>query len=469
MSPLLATLAYAAGIGAIFYFDRDEEAHTSGFLWVPVIWLLINGSRPVSAWFQTGAPVTEAVSDGSPMDAAVYGAVIAAGVVALCTRGRRVIDFVKTNPVIIVFVAYCLISCMWSDDGFVAFKRWIKSVGDVIMIVIVLTDPHPLDAIKRFFCRAGYVLIPASILCIKYYPQWGRTYNPWTWEPMFTGVTTFKNLLGMTVLVCALSTLWCLIRSWSELRGKRRWQHIAAEVSILAMSIYLLLTADSMTSFSCLLLAGMVMIVASQPWVIRRPWILHLTAAAAITIAIVALFFDSSGDMVKELGRNSTLTGRTAIWSEVIVLARQFPWFGAGFESFWMGDRLLIMWKVVKGIQEAHDGYLEVYANLGAVGIAFLGTLIVIGYRHVIDAWSRNATIGTVKMGFFVAALIYSLTEAGFRMMSPVWLGFLLAVITIPPRRLKKEGVIAPPQWAAAEEEEEYSLAATYKGRAEAV
>jgi O-antigen ligase len=210
------------------------------------------------------------------------------------------------------------------------------------------------------------------------------------------------------------------------------------------------------------------MIVASRSWVIRRPWILHVTAAAAVTIAVVALFFDNSGDMVKHLGRNSTLTGRTAIWSEVIVLARQFPWFGAGFESFWMGDRLLIMWKVVKGIQEAHDGYLEVYANLGLVGVAFLGTLIVTGYRHVMDAWSRDPIVGTMKMGFFVAALIYSLTEAGFRMMSPVWLGFLLAVITIPPRRLKKEGVIAPPQWTVAAEEE-YSLAATYKSGAEAV
>jgi exopolysaccharide production protein ExoQ len=464
MSPLLATLVYAAGIAAIFYFDRDEGAHTSGGLWVPVVWLLINASRPVSAWFNTGLPSSEVSSDGSPMDAAVYGAIIAAGVVVLCTRARQVINFIKSNPVILLFIGYCLISTMWSDDGFVALKRWIKSAGDVIMIVIVLTDPNPLAAIKRFLCRAGYVLIPASILCIKYYPQWGRTYNPWTWEPMYTGVTTFKNLLGMTVLVCALGTVWCAIRSWYELEGKRRWQHLAAEAAILAMSVYLLLTADSMTSFSCLILAGAVMVVACQSWVMQRPWILHVAVVAAISVAVVALFFDNSGGMVKSLGRNSTLTGRTAIWSEVIVLSHQFPWFGAGFESFWMGDRLFTMWRVVKGIQEAHDGYLEVYANLGFVGIGILGCLIIIGYRHVMDAWTRNVTIGTVKMGFFVAALIYSLTEAGFRMMSPVWLGFLLAIITIPPRRLKRKPEVVPSKVAKLERDPYPSLAATYKG-----
>jgi len=102
MSPLLATLVYAVGIGVIFYFDRDERDRTSGSLWVPVAWLLINGSRPVSAWFQTGTPAGEVSADGSPLDAAVYGAIIAAGVVVLCTRGRRVLDFVKSNPVILL-------------------------------------------------------------------------------------------------------------------------------------------------------------------------------------------------------------------------------------------------------------------------------------------------------------------------------------------------------------------------------
>jgi hypothetical protein len=48
MNTLLATLVYCAGIAVIFYLDRDEKVRTSKALWIPVIWLLINGSRPVS-------------------------------------------------------------------------------------------------------------------------------------------------------------------------------------------------------------------------------------------------------------------------------------------------------------------------------------------------------------------------------------------------------------------------------------
>jgi len=139
--------------------------------------------------------------------------------------------------------------------------------------------------------------------------------------------------------------------------------------------------------------------------------------------------------MVESLGRNSTLTGRTAIWKEVIKLSNERPILGTGFETFWMGDRLQAVWQVEEGIQEAHDGYLEVYANLGWVGIATLALLIFTGYGHVMKAYRRDRALGSMKIAFFTTAIIYSLTEAGFREMCPVWLGFLVAVIIVPSRR----------------------------------
>ena len=464
MNTLLATLVYCAGIAVIFYLDRDEKVRTSKALWIPVIWLLINGSRPVSLWFQGGPTEGTEFTDGSPVDAAVYGAVILAGLIALSRRMSRVWSFLKSNRALVIFFSYCLVSTMWSDEPFVSFKRWIKAAGDVIMIVIVLTDADQRDAIKRFLCRAAYVLIPLSILFIKYYPDWGRSYNPWTWEPMYSGVTTFKNLLGMTTLVGALGTLWCFIRSWRELRGRRRWQHLVAEGIILCMSIWLFLTADSMTSFSCFMLAGMVMLIASLKFVARRPWIIHVAVVAAISVALVALFFDTSGDMVKKLGRNSTLTGRTAIWQEVVEQAKHSPILGTGYEGFWMGDRLAAVWRVEKGIQEAHNGYLEVYANLGWVGIGLLAWLIVSGYITVLAIYSRDHTIGVIKLGFFVAALIYSFTEAGFRMMSPIWLGFLLAVMWVPPRQSRPSEAPTPAKKKVRQEERYPTFATTYQG-----
>jgi exopolysaccharide production protein ExoQ len=444
MTPQLATIIYIVGIIAIFFLDRDKTVRTSRALWIPVMWLMINGSRAVSLWLQSGPTVGDQYADGSPIDAAVFGALSMGGLVVLVSRRDQVEKFLRGNAPILLFLAYCALSTLWSDYSFVSFKRWIKSVGDIVMILVVLTDPNPVAAIKRFLCRVGFVLIPVSILFIKYYPDLGRSYNPWTWIPMYCGVTTFKNQLGMITLVCAMGSLWCFVRAWRNRKARLRLQHLLVHGTILGMAIWIFNIADSMTSFSCFVLAGSVLVVANQSWIVRRMALLHLMVAAVITISLIALFFDSSGTLVQTLGRDASLTGRTAIWSVVLELAKARPLLGTGFESFWMGDRLLKVWDVEKGIQEAHDGYIEVYINLGWVGLIFLTSLIVTGYRNVITVFRQNQTIGSIKLAYFVTGVIYSCTEAGFRVMSPVWIAFILGIVAVPPSILKEKPARTP-------------------------
>jgi hypothetical protein len=401
---------------------------------------MINGSRPVSMWLQSGPTVDTGYVDGSPLDAAVYGVLILAALVILATRWTRIHGIVANNSALFIYVAYCLASTVWSDYTFVSFKRWIKSIGDVAMILIVLTERDQHTAIRRFLCRVGYVVIPLSILCIKYYPNIGRSYNQWTWTPQYCGVTTFKNLLGMITLVCTLGILWSFVRTWRE-RPPHRWRHLFAQGVVLAMAVWIFQIANSMTSLSCCVLAGSVMVMANQSWVARRKVLVHLMLAGIVVISVVALFFDSSGGMVQSLGRNSTLTGRTDIWRIVIQLSKPSPILGAGFETFWMGDRLETMFRFEKGIQEAHNGYLEVYANLGWAGVILIAAVIASGYRNVFRTYTEDRSLGSIKIAYFATGIIYSLTEAGFRMMSPVWLGFLLAIIYVPVLKRKKDAM----------------------------
>ena len=105
------------------------------------------------------------------------------------------------------------------------------------------------------------------------------------------------------------------------------------------------------------------------------------------------------------------------------------PLLGTGFESFWLGSRLETVWNMsVKGIQEAHNGYIELYLNLGWVGLFLLGWLIVTGYRRAIASLRSDPHEGRLRLAYLSAALIFSMTEAGFRMLTPIWFAFLLAI-----------------------------------------
>ncbi len=85
------TLALLLTLGFIFYlFRRDsrEKPNVTGALWLPLLWMLIICSRPVTGWLGIlGVHVGGiSVEEGSPIDAAAYYSLIAAGIYVLHKR-----------------------------------------------------------------------------------------------------------------------------------------------------------------------------------------------------------------------------------------------------------------------------------------------------------------------------------------------------------------------------------------------
>jgi O-antigen ligase len=328
----------------------------------------------------------------------------------------------------VLFFSVCAVSILWSDFPFIAFKRWTKALGDLAMVLVILTEPQPLAALKRLLTRLGFLLFPLSILLIKYYPHVGRRLtNSWTLEA--TGVTTQKNELGLDCMMFGVVFLWMLWSVYGEREDPGRRRRLLAYGTIIAMIIWLLNQCNSMTSITGLVSAGGVMWLASRS--LRKPAFVHVLVLAVLGMVVTALFFDPGGGMVEALGRNPTLTGRTDVWKLVLGLHTN-PWFGTGFESFWLGPRLEFMRTALPNfpINEAHNGYLEVYLNLGWAGICFIALLLVTGYKRVISGIRQNPAKGSLFLGFFLSTLLYSFTEAGFRLMTVSWF-FLLLVIVV--------------------------------------
>src|SRR5207253_3879855 len=112
------------------------------------------------------------------------------------------------NVWLVIFLAYCGLSILWSDFPFVALKRWTKSLGLPMMVMILATEPDPREALVRLIKRSAYILVPFSILLIKYYPGLGREYSQWSGAVTNTGVTTNKNELGYVCLILGLLLFW---------------------------------------------------------------------------------------------------------------------------------------------------------------------------------------------------------------------------------------------------------------------
>ena len=433
MIGLIASIVCALGIWGLFRLTRDADARTSKALWIPAMWLFLAASRNISAWLQYGGGggSSDQYLEGSPLDRAVLTAILVVGVIVLLSRVRRAQTVLRSNLPILLYFLYCGISVLWSDFSDVAFKRWFRALGDVVMILIVLTDPDWVGAFRRLFARVGYVLLPLSILFIRYYPQLGRVYTRGG-SPTWTGVATDKNALGMLSLLFGLAYLFRFLELYRGGERKRQTGPLVALAAVFAMSLYLLVEAHSATAFACFFLGGIPMVFTYLfPWA-RKPAIVHVMVIGALGIAASALFLNFGTSMVEDLGRDSTLTGRTAIWYNALGMVRD-PIFGTGFESFWVGPRLERMKVLIdQGVNQAHNGYIEVYLNLGCVGIGLLAVFLITGYGRIVRAVRRMAPLASLRLAFFVVAVAYNFTEAGFKMSHPVWLTLLFAIMVVP-------------------------------------
>jgi exopolysaccharide production protein ExoQ len=450
MPAQLATLLFAIGIAGLFVLDRDRKGRTSLALWLPVIWLTIAGSRMASQWLAAiGSGINtkysaDQIRDGNPFDRVFLTGLMVIGIIVLISRGRKVANLLRANGALILFFVYCGVSALWSDYGDISFKRWIKALGDLTMVLIVLTDLDPSAAVRHLLSRVGFLLLPASILLSKYYTALGRGFGEGG-EALYTGVTTSKNELGGICLLFGLGAVWRLCRHFRSGASREGKGPLIANGVLCLMVLWIFVKAQTMTALACFLMASTILLVSCFPALYRRRWLIHGMVAAMLLVSLSALFLGVGSSLLTTMGKDPTLTGRTAVWDLVLSLAAN-PLVGTGFESFWLGPRLDKIWSVYWWHpNEAHNGYIEVYLNLGWIGLCLLGILMVKGYRTVMSGMRRDPDSTGLRLAFFVVAVAYNFTESAVRILHPVWIIFLLATITVPggwSRLTKKPAVL---------------------------
>jgi O-antigen ligase len=429
-------LALVLTFAAIFYLLRREvrqESAVSSAIWIPTLWFIISGSRFVSQWlhlfgFAVGASSPE---DGSPIDAVIFFGIILAGLYVLKKRSVNLSEFARNNRWLAIFLLYGLVSIIWSDFPFVASKRWIKVFAHPIMALVVLTDPAPMRAFRTLMKRSAYVLILISILFIKYYPEYGRGFDDWTGLGYNCGIAINKNGLGYDCMILGLFFFWNLLQALKIENQNARRGEILSSVVFLGLICWLLKLSSSATSLLCAVV-GMLTI-----WLLGLPIVNKRSIAVYMVVGIVAFaaavpYFGVSDGILNLVGRDATLTDRTEVWRDALTLQPD-PILGAGFESFWLGNRLDQMWeKWWWQPNQAHNGYIETYLNLGYVGVLILAGLVIGTFGKISRALLKNFEFAQFRLGFLFVVLAYNFTEATFKGVHLVWTVFYLIAVDYP-------------------------------------
>ncbi len=430
---MLPLLLFTGCLLWLLYYDRNTNPSVSAAVWVVVAWGVICGSRPVTEWFSvttTEALRPGSIDEGNPLEAGVSLSLIATGCMVLLRRGIRCSLVIRRNAWLFVFYLFWLLSVLWSDYPLITFKRLAKDFGNVIMVLVLLTEWDHYEALKIVGRRIAYFLVPLSILLIRYYPDWGRAYIGYDQsEVMWVGVATHKNTLGALACVGAVFLLWEFLDSRFKSRQGLAKSGAIPRLVVLLMCWYLLVIAHSATSLLCAGLASALLIVLHVPSVRRRPGQLEVFGLVVLlTIVTMDSFFDVKELFLTAVGRDATLTTRTVVWP-VLLAYQDSPLFGPGFNTFWAGQRLVRLHAEVATIIQAHNGYLETYLNGGMVGAGLLGTLLLSTYVRVRKQLVAGVPDGSIRLVFLLLAVLYNNSEASFNKNGLIWLVTLVAMM----------------------------------------
>jgi exopolysaccharide production protein ExoQ len=452
LPPIIASCLTVAFIVFLYRRDIRERPNVTGALWIPLIWFLIITTRQVSEWLNVFGLHMGAVTleEGSPLDACVYFTLIVGGLYVLHQRQASLSEIIRNNQWLTIFFVYCFLAIFWSDFPFVAFKRWFKVLGHPIMALIVLTEPDPLEALTRLMKRCAYIVVPVSILFIKYYPELGRGFDTWTGEAVNIGITANKNALGGDCLILGFFFFWHLLQTWLREPGKPRRNELFLTGGFLLAIWWLFSMAHSSTALVSFFVGVLVVLILGLRFVDKR-FIGTFVIIGVLGLLAAEWAFGIYAHAIQLLGKDSTLTDRTLLWSELLKVKIN-PLFGTGFESFWLGDRFRNFaesrWWAPN---QAHNGYLETYLNLGLVGLFLLIALLIATFWKSRRELFRDFQFGRFRLGFLLALIAYNWTEASFKNISATWFVFYIIALDYPLRQFIAGGQSAEPNHTEAE------------------
>jgi exopolysaccharide production protein ExoQ len=420
MPSAVALIIYSAFVIVLLVIERQRNSTASLALWLPTIWMLILGSRPVGRWFDVRTQSYDNDPAGSLLDQLVLGTLILGVLVVVF---RRKIDWsriLRDNFWLIILILYMGISILWSEIPFASFKRLMRSAGDILMALAILSERMPRQALESVLRRCTYVLIPVSSMLIHYFPIYGRGYGHSSGIEAWTGVTLHKSSLGPLCAISAFFMTWSLLQEWR--RGtlfKSKFQN-SADALVLLMALIMLKgpgISFSATAVGMLIVSLALLLVLSSTPTLARHIGSNLKVFMIIVVSLYLVLYDSIVEMSASIfERDQTLTGRLDYWRPLMDFASHSPIFGVGYGGFWApgNPELEELFTSQFILANAHNGYLAVYVELGIFGIVLLALFVLEYCGKVGRELDHEPHWAVFGICFLIMSLLYNNTETGF-------------------------------------------------------
>lgn len=361
---------------------------------------------------------------GSIVAETLWAAAYGFALVGIYAERGRAAQLLRGAAPLLAIVVFAILSTLWSDDALLTLRRAVGLLGTTA-IAFYVACRYSLPAFLDILVQTITIIALGSLVVVVALPEFGVMQGAYqgAWRGLFWEKNRFGESIGIgilsTLLLATLPTrhkrliLWLTVGVATVLMlGSRSATAVVGVAAALVALFLVRRLANKRFGFRAALVAGGLLI---------------------ITLCAGVIGYEPQ-DALNLLGRDSTLTGRTQIWSTAVQYIGDRPLLGYGYQVFWEPDgpvrRYLakdLGWEPVT----AHDGYLEIGLDFGLAGLFLFITFLIEAVRRSLRYLrSGSEPIRAWPFVVVVALAVINLADANFVLYNEfLWVIFMTAFL----------------------------------------
>jgi exopolysaccharide production protein ExoQ len=344
--------------------------------------------------------------EGDPFQRTILTAAYVLALLAFCFHLKEVLFMIARTPAIWLLLLWATLSVLWSGFPDVAFRR---------VLAIWLTSLYGLVLYLRFEFRqflrllggALLFVMASSLVLLVVFPEWAVMGPPLLGK--WRGAFIHKNHLGRFSAL-ALLVAGSLFRVKQKIVEKVLWGLVimvglitlAGAQSLSALVIVAILIA-------CALFFNQLFSRKKLKWL----WLVLLVLISGLTAFLAVENKDRL--LAEDYDKAASLSGRIPLWQNLAEKVYLKPLLGYGYGTFWLGTEgpAADIWKKLDWeVPHAHNGYLELWLQLGLPGIGLGLYLLLRLFTMSVKHLFASGPEGSFWVLFLVYFISYNMVES---------------------------------------------------------
>lgn len=353
--------------------------------------------------------------------------------ILLLLHWRRVLRTIHRDWVFWLLTVFVLFSFAWSDFPIETLLNN-REVAQMTCFGLYFAARFDLkQQIRLLAITFGIGAILSTIVAIGL-PSIGKhtTVFPGAWK----GVFGHKNTFGGRMLLGAIAFYALPIERSRDVWIK--WGGIAFFATLIILS-------TSKTAL-ILLLVMLLFLKSYQGFRWQGKLSIALISLSVLVLgSFSVLVLSNWNELLRALGRDPTLTGRTYIWTVAIRHILERPLFGYGRSAFWLPQspypQEVRNYLPSYVAPHSHNGILDITLDIGFIGLILFLICFITTYAIALKrAYASNRPEYYWGLGFLTYLALNNVTESFLLRLENInWVLFIAAVLTIKQRYIREE------------------------------